>query len=251
VEDLMSGRHPFCKLLKKAKNPCVIVGSSFRSINVISALEKVFLNNLNKKATFNLLSPNVSSVSFNEIGISAFNPQQNQKYDILFLVGTNSVSLYRKLNPNSLIIYIGSHYSVTDLKLSDVILPSCLFIEKDSKHLNTEGLLQKSNRLRSPVNESRPEWSFFQVLSNLSGNGKKEVQNLNSFYSSFSNEYPFIQKNKKKLPTYKNLNYIIKHKSTKDLFGRNLEDFYVNNFLTKSSKTMILCSNNKEQKNFL
>lgn len=249
IQQILSGRHPFCKILKKSKKACILTSSSFYHSNLISSFKSILNNNLDH--SFNVLSFTASNTSFKEVGIVPFNLSIKKSYDFLFLVGTASVTEYREANPSCFIVYLGSHYSVKDLEKVDLVLPASLFLEKYSKYLNTEGLLQKNNPVRSSIGEARPEWFFFLVLSYLCGYKDKTIQSLDSFYTYLEEEYPFINKQKKKIASYYDLNRVVCNRSKSNILRRNLEDFYLNNILTKSSKTMILCSETKEQKNFL
>ena len=56
-----------------------------------------------------------------------------KKHDLLFLIGIDDIKPYRNLNPNSFIIYVGSHYSVYNLEMAINLV--IYFIEKILKIL--------------------------------------------------------------------------------------------------------------------
>jgi NADH-quinone oxidoreductase chain G len=253
INSLICGTHPFCKQLKKAKNPCVIMGDFDYSPKVASGIKSILERNTNliyeNWNGLNHLSPSSGIVGLNELGLLSFN-ECFKKFKLLFLVGVDDISPFRSKNKDAFIIYIGSHYSVSNLDMSDLILPSSLFIEKDTKYINVEGLVQKTNRIRGSIGDSRPEWFYcLVVLDKLQLLGFK-LNNKKSFYDFMEHEYPFIKVNKKL-----NNNYCVPYNQKSFISNgsirRNIEDLYISNPITKASKVMRLCSENKKNKNFL
>merc|ERR1711990_778206 len=117
----------------------------------------------------------------------------------------------------------GSHYSVENLELCDLILPTSLFIETDTKYINTEGLVQKSNRIRGSIGDSRPDWFFFlALLSSLKGL-YFNFDSKDSFYSFLQKDYPFVTYIKKKNSSY-SVDFNQSLSITNNLIQRNVED---------------------------
>jgi len=252
IYQILKGTHPFCKTLKKAKNPCIIVGSSVVSISFINNIKRTLIRAVSSlnPINFNILNDTASSTAFSEIGVKSLNKSELKDLNTLFLAGTDSVEQYRRLNRKAFIIYIGSHYSVKGLEEADLILPSSLFIEKSCRYMNTEGKIQKTSRVRSTIGDSRTEWFLFRTLSYLSKKGVSSynANTLKLFESRVRGLYPFIGNNNN---SYYNFNHTLKRKSINGFLNSGLENFYENNFLTKSSKTMLLCSEKQENKTFL
>jgi len=252
VVSLMRGQHPFSFSLKKAKNPYIILGEKFNSGDISQIIYKVFdlqcLPNLNKK-NISVLRTKSSSISFSEFGINSL--KVNKTFDVLVLLGVEDLKSYRLMNPNSFIIYIGSHFSVYNLEMADLILPSSIFIEKDFKVINLENVIKESKSLRQISGDSRPEWflllvilSFFSSDFKFSQLKKKEI-----FNSLFLNDYPFIVKKNFKLSEFdisKAENSIFKP----EIFSRSVFNFYEDNSMVRSSKNFKFCLDNLKQSKF-
>merc|ERR1712032_81072 len=232
VVSLMKGQHPFSVRLKQAKDPCIILGEKFNSGNISQILYKVF--NLHclptlKKSNISMLRTKSSSVSFSEFGINSL--KINKTFDILVLFGVEDLTFYRLMNPNSFIIYIGSHYSVYNLELADLILPASIFIEKDFKVINLENIIKESKSLRQISGDIRSEWFLLLVLS------------------SFLSDYPFIVKKNFKLAEFvisQAGNSIFKP----EIFSRSVFNFYEDNSMLRSSKNFKFCLDNLKQSKF-
>ena len=252
VVSLMKGQHPFSVRLKQAKDPCIILGEKFNSGNISQILYKVFdlhcLPNL-KKSNISMLRTKSSSVSFSELGINSL--KINKTFDILILFGVEDLKSYRLMNPNSFIIYIGSHYSVYNLELADLILPASISIEKDFKVINLENIIKESKSLRQISGDIRSEWflllvllSFFSSDFNPSQLKKKVILN-----SLFLNDYPFIVKKNFKLAEFvisQAGNSIFKP----EIFSRSVFNFYEDNSMLRSSKNFKFCLDNLKQSKF-
>lgn len=162
---LMKGKHPFSSSLKNSKNPCIILGERFNSNNILKTIHKLInlncLKNLSESG-INLLRKNSSSISLSELGINS--QKVNKKYNLLFLIGVEDLKHYRLTNPDSFIVYIGSHYSVYNLEMADLILPSSIFIEKDFKIINLENIVKESKSLRKISGNIRSEWFILLVI---------------------------------------------------------------------------------------
>jgi NADH-quinone oxidoreductase subunit G len=252
VISLIKGTHPFCFHLKKAKNPYIIVGEKFNFSSIISYIYKLFnlgcLPNL-KYSNISILRSKSASISFSELGINSL--RIKKEFDILFLLGVNDLQSYRALNPKSFIIYLGSHYSVNNLEMADLILPASIFLEKDFKVINFENVLKSSKSLRKISRDVRPEWYLLLVLIflfksdlNFFNLDKKNILN-----SLFTFEYPFLRYNSIRLPVYNILNFD-NLGSQKEIFNRKIFDFYRDNMLTRSSKNFKYSVNNLKQVQF-
>jgi len=250
--DLMKGKHPFSFYLKKSKNPSVIIGEGFNHEGISKVISKLVTLGCLKNFKYSNIYPlrmYSSSVAFSELGIK--NLRISKKYDFLFLIGVDDLEPYRINNPNSFIVYVGSHYSVYNLEMADLILPASIFIEKDFKVINLENVIKESKSLRKVSGDVRPEWFLLLVLiSFLKPNFDLSLVEKSSFFNSlFSNEYPFIDKKNFKLSefTIEKSEYFTVNQ---EIFNRNIFDFYSNNSITRSSKNFKFCLDNLKQVKF-
>merc|ERR1712032_512470 len=88
----------------------------------------------------------------------------------------NDLKPYRLANPNAFIVYIGSHYSVFNLEMSDLILPSSIFLEKDFKVINLENIVKENKSLRKISGDIRSECFLLLVIISLFND---KLNNLN------------------------------------------------------------------------
>ena len=252
VISLIKGTHPFCLHLKKAKNPFIIIGEKFNLSAITCCIYKLCklgcLSNF-KYENISILRSKSASISFSELGINSL--QSYKEFDILFLIGINDLQQYRALNPKSFIIYIGSHYSVNNLQLADLILPGSIFLEKDFQVINFENVLKSSKSLRKISGDVRPEWylllaliSLFKLDLNFFNYNKQNVLNC-----LLTPGYPFLGQNSIHLPAYSILNWD-NSGLQKEIFNRKVFDFYGENILLRSSKNFKYSINNLKQVQF-
>jgi len=248
--NLLKGKHPFSYELKKAKNFSIILGERFNHNHIYRMIMKLSvlgcLNNLTYSNIYPLRTSS-SSVSFSELGITSL--KSLKKFDLLLLMGVNDLKYYRANNPNSFIIYVGSHYSVYNLEMADLILPASVFIEKDFKVINLENIIKESKSLRKVSGDVRPEWFLLLVLISFYNSNAFSSDKSSLFQNLFFNEYPFIVKKNFKLPEFT----ITKTESltiNKELIGQNIFDFYNNIAMIRSSKNFKFCLDNLKQVKF-
>ena len=249
---LIKGKHPFSLDLYKAKNPYIIFGESFNSSNISKLIYK--LSDLNclmnlKYSNISNLRTKSSSVAFSELGINGL--KISKQFDLLFLIGVDDLKPYRVANPDSFIIYIGSHYSVYNLEMADLILPSSIFIEKDFKVINLENIIKESKSLRKISGDIRSESflllvliSFFDKSLDLSNLEKKKMMD-----SLFISEFPFITKKNFKLSEF-TINKVDNFTLQKEIFSRKIFNFYQDNYILRSSKNFKFCLDNLKQVKF-
>lgn len=249
---LLQGQHPFCTKLKKAKNPLIILGNvNGYSMFLIDKIKSILGTNISAKVVknFSCFNSKASSAVLNEVGFLSFDSNV-KNFDILFVNNANNIKKIRQQNKKAFIVFIGPHYSVHDLNLCDLILPSPSSIEKESSYINVEGLIQRCSKIRGFVGDSRPEWFFFVALADFLQKFNFEFCGKSSFYKGFEPIYPFIFDNKKVLQNYDTI-FLSNTAVLKKVLNRNVEDFYLNNSFTQASKVMSLCSKKKKKHNFL
>ena len=189
---ILSGKHFFCKHLKKAKNPFIIFGD-----NLLEYKNNFFLiskfNSLSflKFANINFLSSTSSFLNFLEL--NCFNKKLDVKnIRILYLYNTN----LKKLNnfDNAFKIYQGHHFT-NDAQNSDLILPGLSFLEKKGIYLNFEGWIQKNDKILNLNTIQRDDKIIFKYLFKYILN--KNSTKKNNYIFKFNNIFPYIQDKKK------------------------------------------------------
>jgi NADH dehydrogenase/NADH:ubiquinone oxidoreductase subunit G len=248
--NLLQGKHPASLLFKKSKNPYIIVGEKFNQFNISKLIYSLAdlncLNNL-QISNINTLRSKSASILFNELGINSL--ANLKKFDLLLLIGIDDLKPYRSSNPNSFIIYIGSHYSVYNLEMADLILPSSIFLEKNFTSINLENRVKSHKPLRKISGDTRSEWFILLIILSFfsKNNFYKSKKNLNYLLGK---EYPFIAKNNFKMAEFGSILSTINFTLNKELFSRNVFNFYEENYMIRSSKNFKFCLNNLKQVQF-
>jgi NADH dehydrogenase (ubiquinone) Fe-S protein 1 len=258
--NVIEGRHSFSINFKKAKNPIVIFGLSFfknlQGFNY-SSIFSILKNNTNVfKGSWNGLNILHVDLSYShslEVGFGS-NHVKN-KIKTLFLMNYDEV-LKSEQFKKSFLVYQGSFWD-QNAKNADVILASATFIEHDSFLINTEGRVQKTNKVLGSPNIALANWKIFRGLSEILMLNRKTLvlgfQTLNELHFELF----------KNVPSIKNLNQIVNFNFTKNslfvnklsfstlgLFNNFVYDFYKTNTISRLSKTMSKCSKVVKKINF-
>ena len=131
---------------------------------------------------------------------------------------------------------------------ADIILPSAAYTEKDAIYINTEGRLQFANKANFPPNEAREDWKIVRQISEIlslkwsivdiedvRSQIKMKFPHLFEIHGNSSNDYKVLLAN---IP--KNIEFI------DNSISRIIHDFYINNTISRFSKTMAECSRTRQ-----
>lgn len=230
--NIISGKHAFCKDLKKAKKPLIFIGE-----NILNQKNGFFfiakLKNLSIfKNNVNFFSTQTSLINFLEI---TFSKKQNSLKDskLYYLFNTN---LQNKLNKskNSFSIYQGHHFT-QDAQNSNLILPGLTFLEKNGIYINLEGIIQKNEKILNLNTEQRKDSIIYRNIYKFFL--KKNQSKLNSFFK-IQEVLPYLLK--KKLKIINNFNFNIKHfKININFLDSLIKNKYYTNILEQYSKILI------------
>ena len=183
--NIVEGKNSFCKLLRKAKNPLIIVGSEFvlrKDSNVIQnllrMLSKKNLLLLNTKFNLNFVHANITQTHFSELALnsnaksSVYNINKNNKFFFI----DNNINEYLIQN-NANYCSLNTHRFEYDNKYK-YLLPINSFYERNSLNINVEGVVQKAYKVKTPLNLSRNSEDIFRAIFslNLEKNLHKNVQ---------------------------------------------------------------------------
>lgn len=240
---IISGKHAFCKDLKRAKNPIIIFGENIinqkNGYFLISKLKNLsFLNN-----NINFFNSKNSLINFLEINFS--NTKLNSKNSkIFYLYNTN---LKNKLieKKNNFIIYQGHHFT-EDAQKSNLILPGLTFLEKKGTYLNIEGLIQKNEQVLNLNTEQRKDLIIYKNIYKFIIN-KNQSKKKKSFLK-MKELLPYLLK--KRIKIINNFVYNKKYlKININFLNSLIKNLYYTNILEQYSK--ILINSNKIIKNKL
>jgi NADH dehydrogenase/NADH:ubiquinone oxidoreductase subunit G len=240
---IITGKHSFCKDLKKAKNPIIIFGENIinqkNGYFLISKLKNLsFLNN-----NINFFNSKNSLMNFLEINFT--NTKLNSKNSkISYLYNTNLKNKLIK-EKNNFIIYQGHHFT-EDAQNSNLILPGLTFLEKKGTYLNIEGFIQKNEQILNLNTEQRQDLIIFKNIYKfiINQNQSKKKQS----FLKMKEILPYLLK--KRIKIINNFIYSKKYlKININFLNSLIKNLYYTNILEQYSK--ILINSNKIIKNKL
>lgn len=241
--NIIQGKHDFCKKLKKAKNPVIIIGSNFFNENgeakfIIEKLKNLsFLNYL----SFNVVQKQSSYINFLEI-FNKKNNYENNLSNLYYLFNTNiNKNLNDKIfNSNNFIIYQGHHFTL-DAQKANIIIPGLTFLEKEGIYINIEGFIQKNNSALKIKGLQKSDINIFKYLY-IFLIKTNQLNNKKKLYLNFENLYSYLFKNKlNKIFIFKKSR--IKLKQIKKYNLHSIKKIYIDTILENYSKILIESKN--------
>jgi NADH-quinone oxidoreductase chain G len=238
--NIILGKHVFCKNLKKAKKPLIIIGENIiNQKNGFFFLEK--LKNLSFfKNNINFFNSQTSLINFLEITFSKL--QRTSLTSKLYYLYNTNLQNQLKISKNSFIIYQGHHFT-KDAQNANLILPGLTFLEKNGLYINLEGLIQKNEQILNLDTEQRKDSIIYKNIYNFLIN--KNQLKSNSFLK-IKDILPYLIKKKIKIINNFNINkkYL---KININFLDSLVKNNYYTNILEQYSQ--ILINSNKIIKN--
>jgi NADH dehydrogenase/NADH:ubiquinone oxidoreductase subunit G len=183
--DIVEGKHFFCKQLRKAKNPLIIIGSEFilrkDSLliqNLIRKLAKYNYLLLNNNYLINFVHANIAQSNLCELGLnsnsnSILNLNNLKKNNEYFLINNNINDFNEKHNGfKQLLCSLNTHRFENDIKFK-YNLPINSFYERNSLNVNIEGFIQKGFKSKSSLELSRNSEDIFKGIISIDKDIKK------------------------------------------------------------------------------
>lgn len=183
LKQIADGKHPFAKVLKKAKRPVVILGQGaiqrndgVAVLDLVRTIAEEFGAVTNDWNGFNMLHTAAARVGGLDIG---FVPQ-GKAYDVdkilkhaksgkikfVYLLGADEVDV--SALSDAFVVYQG-HHGDAGAQVADVILPGAAYTEKTATYVNMEGLVQRARMAVYPPGEAREDWKIIRMLSDNVG----------------------------------------------------------------------------------
>nr|DAZ89036.1 TPA_asm: NADH dehydrogenase subunit 11 [Phytophthora podocarpi] len=238
--NILLGKHSFCKDLKKAKKPLIIIGENIlnqkNGFFLLSKLKN--LSVLNNKINF--FNSQISLINFFEITFSkSKNLLNNSK--LYYLFNTNLQNKL-KISKDCFSIYQGHHFT-KDAQNSNLILPGLTFLEKNGMYINLEGFIQKNQQILNLNTEQRKDSIIYRNIYKFVLN--KNQLKSNSFLK-IKDILPYLLK--KKIKIINNFSFNKKNlKINVNFLDSLIKNNYYTNILEQYSK--ILINSNKIIKN--
>ena len=253
LNELSDGNTDFNKVLNNAKNPLIIIGTSAintadgkKILETSAALAKKIQKNKDINP-LNILYQDISRVGalelnfYNKYFDNNYNLQLKKHIDtnkpVVFLMGLDEVDL--SILKNAYVVYLG-HHGDQSASVADVILPTPAYTEKTSTYMNIEGRVIQTNKCHNPLGEAKEEWKIFRVLSNLI-NHQLKFNNLSELRDEITKNFnQFTSINE--LKPNKNITFAKVNKIDDIKIQYNINNFYMNDSISRSSETMALCT---------
>lgn len=179
LQELASGKHPFCKKLSSAKRPMVVVGSGALQREDGAAIHSA-LTALSQKLragsdssewkVLNVLQRVASQVAALDVGYQAgVEAIRTNPPKVLYLLGADEGTITREDLPADCFVVYQGHHGDAGAIMADVVLPGAAYTEKDATYINTEGRAQQTKVAVSPPGYAREDWKVIRALSEVSG----------------------------------------------------------------------------------
>lgn len=252
----LKGDHAFFDILKNAQKPLMIVGQGVFLRPDGDALHAALYDFANQHGFvkegwngFNVLQMNASRVGALDIG---FVPQngglnaygileatQNKGVDVLYLLGVDEFNVGASIGRDTFVVYQG-HHGDQGASRADVILPGVAYTEKDGLYVNTEGRVQLAKKAVSPLGEAREDWKIIRALSDKIGK-PLSYNTLAQLRARLVNEFPHFAKIGQVVAAtwgkFGTAGEVRRHP-----FNNPIDNFYMTNSISRSSKTMADCT---------
>ena len=169
LEQFIAGKNKFSKVLKKAKNPMIILGSG--AINREDGAQ--ILHNARKIAEttgmiadnwngFNVLQSAASRVGGLDIGFVPEKLFNLEDMELIYLIGADEIDFNK--TKNAFVVYQG-HHGDNGAHHADVILPGAAYTEKSATFVNLEGRPQRTQKAVFPLGQAKEDWRIIRALS--------------------------------------------------------------------------------------
>jgi NADH-quinone oxidoreductase subunit G len=265
---IAEGKHPFSKLLRKAKNPIIIVGMSALQRadgdSILVAIETIskYTNLITKDWNgINILHNAAGRVAGLDLGLvpgvnlnmnflKSFIPETNQinlknslkNLKVIFLLGADEIDL-SLIKKDAFIIYQG-HHGDNGAMIADVILPGAAYTEKNATFVNTEGRVQQTKSILLPPGSGREDWKIIRALAEfldikLKYNNLEEIRHrLNEMGAHFQSIDEIKQNFAKMERKISSKSFYLKRHPFKNL----ISNFFMTDPISRSSKIMAQCT---------
>ena len=253
--NIVEGKNSFCKQLRKAKNPLIIVGSEFALRldagliqNLIRFLTKKSILLLKNQIGLNFVHSNITQAHFCELGISLNSKsksfliaKKNKNISKNDLIIANNISdISTKIHNNNFFCSLNTHRFEND-SLFEYKLPINSFYERDSLNVNVEGVVQKGFKSKTPLVFARNSEDILKALIVIDHNLKNKKNYLTKKWLFI--EAPFL-KNKNIFRKNFNFDFFnLLENNTKNYLS-NFKPLINNFYMTdnKNSKLMAECT---------
>ena len=184
LDKLVSGAHPFAKVLNKAKQPMLILGMGALARRdgaaILAAARKIAEDSgmvSDGWNGFNVLHTAAARVGGLDLGFlpgkmggrdvaGILDGAGMGEVEIVYLLAADEIDMDRL--GGAFVIYQG-HHGDAGAGRADVIFPGAAYTEKNATYVNTEGRAQVARLAAYPPGEAREDWKIVRALSAVLG----------------------------------------------------------------------------------
>lgn len=180
INDIISGKHDFAKILQDAKNPTIIVGDGVYTRPDAEGILSAIHNLANKYDIvrddwngLNCLHNHASAVGAFDLGFAygkdgagtekILQKARKGSLKLLYLHAADEIDL-SDISDDCFVIYQG-HHGDRSAERADLILPSAAYTEQDGIYVNIEGRPQYARRAVSPVGRAKEDFEIFALVA--------------------------------------------------------------------------------------
>uniref|UniRef100_A0A8C5YAJ3 NADH-ubiquinone oxidoreductase 75 kDa subunit, mitochondrial n=1 Tax=Microcebus murinus TaxID=30608 RepID=A0A8C5YAJ3_MICMU len=227
LQDIASGSHSFSQVLKEAKKPMVVLGSSALQRNDGAAILAA-----------------VSSIA-QKIRMTSGVPGDWKVMNILH----RFVEFYCFTKLLFAIFYLlTGHHGDVGAPIADVILPGAAYTEKSATYVNTEGRAQQTKVAVTPPGLAREDWKIIRALSEIAG-----ITLPYDTLDQVRNRLEEVSPNLVRYDDVEGANYFQQANELSKLVNQQLladplvppqltiKDFYMTDSISRASQTMAKC----------
>ncbi|XP_049855933.1 NADH-ubiquinone oxidoreductase 75 kDa subunit, mitochondrial isoform X1 [Schistocerca gregaria] len=259
LKQLVSGQHPYSKVLSCSKRPIIILGADQLQrpdgATILALAQQLARNTATAvKApadwkVLNVLHRVASQVAALDIGYKAGVEEiRNNPPKVLFLLGADEGTISRSdLPADAFVIYQGHHGDV-GASMADAIFPGAAYTEKQASYVNTEGRAQQTLVAVTPPGLAREDWKIIRALSEIIGK-TLPYDNLNEIRHRLEEVSPNLVRygNVEEANFFVQATELAKNVKTQldslplDVKQKELEDFFMTDTISRASPTMAKC----------
>jgi len=268
LEKIANGSHEFVDVLRNAKRPAIVLGSSAVARKDGAAVLKFaariaadtgMIGPAGGPAEggwngFNVLYTAASRVGALDLGFlpgeggrdiaAIVDGARNGDIDFVFLLGADEFDVAQL--GRAFVVYQGSHGDAGAHR-ADVILPGAAYTEKDGLYLNFEGRVQRARRATFPPGDAREDWAILRALSDVLGK-RLPYDNLDALRSTITDYAPHFGTHGELVAhagagvtNWAGVGADVPLDVNQQL-GCSMSDFYLTNPIARASATMAQCS---------
>lgn len=259
LQDIASGSHPFSQVLKTAKKPMVVLGSSalqridgaaiLAAVSSIAQRIRVTSGVTGDWKVMNILHRVASQVAALDLGYKpGVEAVRKNPPKVLFLLGADGGCVTRQDLPKDCFIIYQGHHGDVGAPIADVILPGAAYTEKSGTYVNTEGRAQQTKVAVTPPGLAREDWKIIRALSEIAG-----ITLPYDTLDQVRNRLEEVSPNLVRYDDVEGANYFQQASELSQLINQQLladplvppqltiKDFYMTDSISRASQTMAKC----------